>query len=129
MLEPADEDRGDVLGIAGEFDRLQPRHQLGEEAVDLHPGQRRTETEVHAVAERVVLVRVMADVKPEWVVEDLFVTVGRRSSTDSPAAIGTPRTVVSSRAERMNSLTGVTQRIISSAASGVSSGLSLSRAS
>jgi len=37
----------------------------------------------------------------------------------APFPIGTPRTVVSSPAVRMNSLTGVTQRIISSVASGI----------
>ena len=46
-----------------------------------------------------------------------------RTHTDSPAAIGTPRTVVSAVAVRMNSLTGVTQRIISSTASGIGAGL------
>jgi hypothetical protein len=39
VLESADEDRRDVLRVAaGELDRLQPRNQLGEEAVDFHPG-------------------------------------------------------------------------------------------
>ena len=36
--------------------------------------------------------------------------------------MGTPRTVVSSAAVRMNSFTGVAQRIISSTAVGISSG-------
>ncbi len=40
VLEAADEDRGDMRGFAGQLDRLQPRDELGEEAVDLHAGQR-----------------------------------------------------------------------------------------
>src|SRR3954466_2825302 len=93
VLEPADEYRGDVLGFTGEFDRLQPRHKLGEEALDLHPGQRSAETEVHAIAKCIVLVGVTTDIEPERVVEDLFVAVGRRvgqqyrfSSTDRHTA-------------------------------------------
>src|SRR5215210_4568880 len=54
-----------------------PREQL-ERDTGLQAGQRRAEAEVDAVAERYVLVRVLAtDVERVRVLEDLFVAVGR----------------------------------------------------
>src|SRR5438128_12606302 len=78
MLESADEDRRDVLRVTGQLDRLQPRHQFGEETVDLHAGQCCAEAKVNAVAERVVFVGVATDVEPEGGVEDVLVAGGRR---------------------------------------------------
>ena len=56
-------------GSAGQFNGFDPRDQLGEEAANLHPGQSRTEAEVHAVPEGQVPLGSCADIKPERVGE------------------------------------------------------------
>lgn len=77
MHDPADERGGDQLRITGQLKGIQPGDQLGEEAGDLHAGQRRGHAEVHPVAERQVPVGVAADVEAERVGEDLLVGAPR----------------------------------------------------
>src|SRR6476661_4926861 len=75
VLESADERCRRQFGLARQFDGLQAGHQLGEEAVHLHPRQRCSQAEMHTVAEGQVLVRVAADVEPEGLVEDILVAI------------------------------------------------------
>ena len=73
---------------------------------------------MHPIAERQMLVGVTADVETVRIFECVLVPVGRDVAQKNrlALAIGTPRTSVSAWAVRMNSLTGTTQRIISSTA-------------
>ena len=79
-----------------------------------------------AEAEPDVRIRVASDVEAERVVEHRLVTVGRRVEQDHPVAgrrrPGSPMWV-STAAVRKKLLSGVTQRIISSTASGMLAGI------
>ena len=89
------------------------------------PGEVRAHAEVLAEAEREVRVRVAVDAERERVVEHLLVAVRRRrrrARRCSPARILTPRTSASSVAMRVKWMIGLTQRRISSTASGSRSG-------
>ena len=63
--------------VIGQLDGVEPPHQLGKEAVDFHPGQDCTETEVNTVAESEMFVRFSNDIEAEGFVEDFFVAVAR----------------------------------------------------
>jgi hypothetical protein len=89
----------------------------------------RAETEVHADAEREVIVGVRAaDVEAERIAEDRVVTIADRydARSLSPFSSATPPTTASSCAWRMKWRTGVTHRIISFTAFGMRDGSSLS---
>ena len=89
VFEPAGECRGDELRIASQLNGFQPWHQFGEEAVDLHAGQRGAQTEMRAVAEGQVFGGVAADVEAERVVED--VPVGLADTYDMHRLAGRDR--------------------------------------
>ena len=78
MLQADDEARLDPLGLARELDVLEAPRQLGEERALRAARQVRAETEVLAVPEAHVGVRVAVDAEAEGIVEDVLVAVGRR---------------------------------------------------
>ena len=118
-LDAVDPAGAEADGIAGLGD---VRHGVGdgvEDQLDLQLGQAGAQAVVRAqaaVAE--VGVRVAADVESSGLVEDLLVEVGRPVEQPSrwPALICWPPSSTSAVAVRWNTVTGVAQRTISSAA-------------
>jgi hypothetical protein len=112
----------DVAGLPGGFlDQLQPgqaAQHRAERGLQLEPGQRGAEAEVHARAEGDVRVRVASDVERVRLAEDRGVAVGR---AEQQAELGaarhrTPPISRSSSTQRSNICSGVSQRISSSTA-------------
>ena len=102
--------------------------QVPEDRLELDPRDVRAHAEVLAEPEREVGVRAAIDAERERIVEDLLVAVRRREVQRDllSGADRRPRTSQSSVAVRVKWLIGLTQRRISSTASGSSSGRSRS---
>ena len=104
-----------------QLERLEACEQMPEDRLDLDAREVRAHADVLAETEREVRVRAAIDAERERIVEHVFVAVRRREverELVAGARSSTPRTSQSSVATRVKWLIGLTQRRISSTASG-----------